>query len=104
MLLGAGYTASIISQRQELLPQVDADGWFHIPLRSDASQAKWPQPVPGGFNYYHRSTQHFIDCILADREPVVNVDWGLNITEMMAGALESSRSGEVYRMTTSLEI
>ena len=104
LLFGAGYTASIISTRKDLLPQVGADGWFHIPLRGDSSQAKWPQPVPGGFNYYHRSTQHFIDCIIEDREPIVNVDWGLHITEMMAGALESSRRGTVYQMTTRLEV
>ena len=46
LLFGAGYTASIISSKKELLPQVDADGWYHIPRRGDASQAKWPQPTP----------------------------------------------------------
>ena len=104
LLFGAGYTASIISQRKDLLPQVDADGWFHIPLRGDSSKARWPQPAPGGFNYYHQSTQHFIDCIQQGRDPIVNVEWGLHITEMMAGALESSRSGAAYRMTTTLEV
>jgi predicted dehydrogenase len=103
LLFGAGYKASIITRRSELLPHVDADGWYHIPLRGDLSQAKWPRPVPGGFNYYHESTRHFIDCILEDRDPLVNVEWGLHITEMMAGAVESSRSGMRYEMTTSLE-
>ncbi|MCU0519320.1 MAG: Gfo/Idh/MocA family oxidoreductase [Anaerolineae bacterium] len=102
LLFGAGYTASIISRHKALLPHVDADGWFHIPARGDASRAKWPQPTPGAFNYYHASTQHLIDCILEDREPIVNVDWGLHITEMMAGALESSLTGERYDMTTTL--
>lgn len=104
LLLGAGYTASIITKHKHLLPAVDADGWFHIPVRGDHSKAKWPQPVPGAFNYYHESTQHLIDCILEDREPVVNVDWGLHITEMMAGALESARTGERYDMTTTVEV
>ena len=103
LIFGAGYLASIISSQKHLLPHIDTDGWFHIPTRGDASKAKWPKPVPGAFNYYHKSTQHFIDCILEDREPVVNVDWGLHITEMMAGALESSRTGEVYEMTTTLD-
>lgn len=103
LIFGSGYTASIISTHRDLLPQVDDDGWFHIPLRGDRSKAKWPQPVPGAFNYYHQSTQHLVDCILQDREPLVNVDWGLHITEMMAGALESSQTGQLYTMTTTLD-
>lgn len=102
LIFGAGYTASIISNRKELLPQLDDDGWYHIPLRGDRSKAKWPQPTPGAFNYYHASTQHLIDCIVEDREPLVNVDWGLHITEMMVGTLESSQSGRKYKMTTTL--
>jgi predicted dehydrogenase len=103
LLFGAGYTASIISSQKELLPQVEADGWYHIPRRGDISQAKWPQPTPGSFNYYHESSQHFIDCILEGRDPIVNVDWGLHITEMMAGAVESSNTGKRYEMTTTLD-
>jgi predicted dehydrogenase len=103
LIFGAGYKASIISSRQELLPQVDADGWYHISVRGDRSRAKWPQPTPGAFNYYHASTQHLIDCIQKDREPIPNVEWGLHITEMMAGTLESSRTGRKYEMTTTLD-
>ena len=102
LLLGAGYTASIISNRKDLLPHVDADGWYHIPPRGDSGKAKWPQPTPGAFNYYHESSQHLIDCILDDRDPIVNVDWGLHITEMMAGAIISSETGGKYEMTTTL--
>jgi predicted dehydrogenase len=108
LIFGAGYWASIISTRTDLLPAVDAesdsaDGWYHIPNRGDASRAKWPQPTPGSFNYYHRSTQHLVDCILEDREPLPNVDWGIHITEMMVGTLESSRTGCKYKMTTTLD-
>lgn len=103
LIFGSGYYASIISSQKGLLPHVDDDGWFHIPRRGDVSRAKWPQPTPGAFNYYHESTQHFIDCILEDRDPIVNVDWGLHITEMMYGALESSRTGQKYLMTTTLD-
>jgi predicted dehydrogenase len=103
LLFGAGYTASMITRRKELLPHADADGWYHIPVHGDASKGKWPQPTPGAFNYYHESARHFIDCILQDREPVVNVDWGLHITEMMAGAVESFTSGKRYDMTTILD-
>ncbi len=104
LIFGAGYSASIITRRKELLPRVDADGWYHIPNRGDASKAKWPQPTPGAFNYYHESTRHLVECILEDKEPLPNVDWGLHITEMMAGAVESFRSGRRYEMTTSLEV
>ena len=55
LIFGAGYSASIISTRTDLLPHVDDDGWFHIPVRGDRSKAKWPQPTPGSFNYYHQS-------------------------------------------------
>ncbi len=102
LLFGAGYTASIISTRTDLLPHVDDDGWFHIPVRGDSSKAKWPQPTPDSFNYYHESTQHLVDCILENLDPIPNVEWGLHITEMMAGALESSRTGQRYDMTTTL--
>lgn len=103
LIFGAGYMASVITSKKELLPNVDEDGWYHIPLRGDRSRAKWPQPTPGAFNYYHESTQHLIDCILEDREPIPNVDWGLHITEMMVGTLASSRSGKRYEMTTTLD-
>jgi predicted dehydrogenase len=102
LLFGASYTASIISNKKELLPEVAEDGWYHLPRWGNNSKAKWPQPTPGSFNYYHESSQHFIDCILEDREPVVNVDWGLHITEMMTGAIESSNTGKRYEMTTTL--
>jgi predicted dehydrogenase len=103
LITGGGYFASIISNRKALLPHVDADGWYHVKPVGDVSKAKWPQPVPGGFNYYHASTQHLIDCILDDRDPVVNVEWGRHVTEMMTAALESSRTGRRYEMTTTLE-
>ena len=104
LLFGAGYSASVITKRTDLLPKVDADGWFHIPVRGDYSKAKWPQPAPGSFNYYHQSSQHFIDCILEGRDPLVNVEWGLHITEMMAGALISNETGQRYEMTTTIEV
>ncbi len=104
LIFGAGYFASIISTRKDLLPNVDKDGWYHIPLRGDRSKAKWPQPTPGEFNYYHESSRHLIECILEDKEPLINVDWGLHITEIMAGAVESSRSGRPHKMTTTVAV
>lgn len=102
LIFGAGYMASFISSRKDLLPSVDDDGWYHIHPRKTEPPYKWPQPAKGSFNYYHESSKHLIECILKDREPIVNVDWGLHITEMMAGAIESSRTGKRYEMTTTL--
>jgi predicted dehydrogenase len=102
LLMGAGYKASIVSSRKDLLPEVDDDGWYHIPVRT-TGPGKWPQPAPGSWNYYHESSRHLIECILEDREPVVDVSWGMHITEMMYGALESHRTGTRYEMTTTLE-
>lgn len=102
LIFGGGYYASIVSSRQDLLPEVSDDGWYHIPQRGDVSKAKFPKPTPGAFNYYHESTIHWIDCILNDKEPIVGLEWGLHITEMMYGALESDRTGKRYEMTTRL--
>jgi hypothetical protein len=44
-----------------------------------------------------------IDCILEDRDPLINVEWGLHITEMMAAAIQASTTGTRYTMTTTLD-
>jgi hypothetical protein len=103
LIFGNGYTASIISSKKEMLPEVSDDGWYHIPLRGDRSKARWPIPTPGSFNYYHESTKDFVDCILTGRKPIVDVDWGLHITEMMCGAMESARTGKRYEMTSTVD-
>lgn len=97
-----GHLASFISNKVALFPEVDQNGWYHLPPVGDFSKAKWPIPVPGGFNYYHESTQHFVECILEDKDPLLNVEWGLHISEMMTGAMESSRTGKRYDMTTTI--
>jgi predicted dehydrogenase len=103
LVLGAGgQFASIISNRRELLPHTDSDGWYHIPPRGDLSKAQWPKPTPGAFHYYHESTRHLVECILADRDPLVNVEWGRHINEMLTGSIESARTGQRYQMTTTL--
>jgi hypothetical protein len=103
LFMGAGGSfASIISSRRDLLPFVDADGWCRIPVHGNPQPAAWPKPAIGGFNYYHASTQHLIECILRDEDPVANVEWGRHITEMMYGALVSAATGQRYAMTTTL--
>ena len=61
-----------------------------------------PSQPRAGSNYYHESSRHRIECTPQDREPIVNVDWGLHITEMMAGAVKSAKSGQRYEMTTTI--
>jgi hypothetical protein len=39
---------------------------------------------------------------VCDLEPVVGIRFGLHVTEIMWGALESSRTGQRYTMTTQL--
>ena len=103
LVFGSGYAMSMITNHKEMLPEISKDGWFHLPQRGDISKAKWPIPTPGDFNYYHQSTKHLIECIIEDRQPIVNEDWGLHITEMMAGAVESYASGQRYDMTTMVD-
>jgi hypothetical protein len=102
IILGAnGNQASIISTRRDLLPQTDAEGWYHIPAAKQDKPYVWPKP--GAFNYYHESSKHLIDCIQQDRDPIINVEWGRHITEMLTGAVESAQSGRRYEMKSTLE-
>ncbi len=104
MVLGhQDHLASVRARQGARLPHRDAQGWYHLPRTGDLAKATWPKPVPGGFNYYHVSTQHLLDCIVEDREPVLNVTWGRHITEMMIGTSASARTGQRYVMTTTLE-
>lgn len=99
---GQGYLASIISGTPELLPETDETGWYHIdqPVNDSPRAGAWPRPSRF-FDYYAESTKHLTDCILEDRDPIPNVEWGRHITEMMYGALESAKTGTRYEMTTT---
>jgi predicted dehydrogenase len=102
LAVNVGGRFSLISSRRDLLPEVDENGWYRVPY-PPTQPAAWPKPAKGGFNYYEESTRHLIDCIQRDEDPLINVEWGRHITEMMAGALESSRAGVRYQMTSTLE-
>lgn len=102
LIMGHGHFASIISTHKELLPEIADDGWYHMPVVGDFTKASWPKPVPGAFNYYQASSEHLLDCIREDQDPIPNVEWGRHITEMMYGAIVSSRTGQRYEMTTTL--
>jgi predicted dehydrogenase len=104
LVFGAGYRASIITRHRHLLPSLSPDGWYHVASTCDWSKAKWPIPPPGAFNYYEVSTRHLLDCIHSDQDPVLNVEWGRHVTEMLWGAVESARTGRRYEMTTHLPV
>jgi predicted dehydrogenase len=102
LVFGAGHAASLFTTRTDLVPERDAEGWRHW----DGPKVKpepWPISSSEGFNYYHQSSRHLIDCILENREPIINVEWGRHITEMMWGALQSAGTGRRYEMTTSVD-
>jgi predicted dehydrogenase len=100
---GTGHGASLLTTRADLALTADVDGWCHLDDGRIHGPSQWPIPAPGSFNYYHESTRHLLDCILEDRDPLLNVEWGRHITEMLLGALESSRTGQRYEMTTTLD-
>lgn len=97
-----GVQCSVYSTQKEMLEDPDENGWQHFKKQGDLAKGKWPQPTPGGFNYYHESSKELIACILEDRETMINVDWGEHINEMLTGATESARTGKRYEMTTAV--
>jgi predicted dehydrogenase len=100
VIFGGPHTVSIISSRTGVLPETDDDGWYHIDEKP-TGPSRWPIPAPGMFNYYHESTRHLVECILNDTDPVVNVEWGRHITEIMYGVVQSDRTGTRYRMKST---
>jgi predicted dehydrogenase len=100
---GTDHAASLLTTRRDLGLATDEHGWHHMDDGRTDGPSQWPIPAPGGFNYYHESTRHLLDCIRDDRDPLLNVEWGRHITEMMIGALQSSRTGQHYAMTTTLD-
>lgn len=101
LIFGGPHSVSIISKHKDLLPHTDEDGWYHIDPQP-LPPSPWPIPPKGSWVYYHESTKHLVESILEDRDPIVNVEWGTHITEIMYGALESSRTGTRYQMKTTL--
>ncbi|MGC4042368.1 MAG: Gfo/Idh/MocA family oxidoreductase [Armatimonas sp.] len=102
VLGGTGHAASLYTTRKDLRLETDENGWHHISDGRTYGRAPWPIPPPGAFNYYHESTRHLIDCIKEDRDPLMNVEWGRHINEMMLGSLLSAHEGITYEMTSTL--
>lgn len=61
----------------------------------------WDEVSRRGWSYYEASTKHFLECIVEDKEPIPNIDWGAHVSEIMIKSIESSRSGKTLRMETT---
>ena len=44
---------------------------------------------------------HFIDCIVNDKEPLPSVEWGRHVSEIMIKSLESSRTGKALAIDST---
>ena len=44
---------------------------------------------------------HFINCILGDKEPLPSVEWGRHVAEIMIKSLESSRTGRALAIEST---
>jgi len=44
---------------------------------------------------------HFIDCIVNDKEPLPSVEWGRHVSEIMIKSLESSRTGKTLAIEST---
>jgi len=77
-------------------------GWF-IPQSEWSSGAGVElRPLfPEEVFYMEASLDHLIDCILNDKEPLPNVEWGCHVTEIMVKSLESARTGKALDLTTT---
>jgi predicted dehydrogenase len=98
-----GVLATVYSTRKHMLPRADENGWQTYVKDGDLSKAKWPKPIPGGFHYYEASSQELVNCILEDRDTIINEDFGAHINEMLSGAEESAKTGRKYIMQTTVD-
>ncbi|MBO3802651.1 MAG: Gfo/Idh/MocA family oxidoreductase [Candidatus Brockarchaeota archaeon] len=65
-------------------------GWYHVPR----------EEIPA-WNYYVASTEHFLDCIVNDREPIPNIEWGKHVSEIMIKSIQSARTGRSLKLSST---
>jgi len=77
-------------------------GWFlPYPGWGSGPGLDFRPSFPQRFNYMQASINHLIDCIVNDRDPIPNVEWGCHVTEIMVKSLESARTGRTLNLTTT---
>jgi len=66
-------------------------------------QMGWFSPIGWGryFDYYSADVDHLVDCILEDKDPLPNVEWGRHVIEILTKSLESARVGRTLDLTTT---
>jgi hypothetical protein len=53
--------------------------------------------MPPGMN----QLVHFVDCIVNDKDPLPNVEWGRHISEIMIKSIESARTGKALNLEST---
>jgi predicted dehydrogenase len=62
--------------------------WYHLNLQEVAKKEM-------------SEMDHFVDCILNDKEPLPSIEWGRHVSEIMIKSLESSRLGKSLKIETT---
>ena len=77
---------SVLTNKKE--SKYQTKGWYHFK----------PQEI--GIKRMSE-IDHFVDCILNDKEPLPSIEWGRHVSEIMIKSLESSRTGKSLKMETT---
>jgi len=65
-------------------------GWYNVPKEE---LPRW--------NYYVASTEHFLDCVANDKDPLPGIDWGMHVSEIMIKSIQSSRTARALKLKSS---
>ncbi|MGQ9515434.1 MAG: Gfo/Idh/MocA family protein [Thermoproteota archaeon] len=89
LFIGGQAPLSVLTLKEES-KYYRPEGWYKVPR----------DEVPA-WNYYVASTEHFIDCIVNDKEPLSSIEWAKHVSEIMIKSIQSSRTGRTLRITSS---
>ena len=85
----AGSSLSVLSLIKEskyrILYDESANSWYHFGT------------MPPGIN----QLVHFVDCIVNDKDPLPNVEWGRHMSEIMIKSIESARTGKALNLEST---
>lgn len=79
-------------------------GWFSIGGVSGPSigpDMDFSKTMPPFVPYHQASVDHLIDCIVNDKKPIPDVEWGRHVTEIMVKSCESAKSGKAMSLSTT---
>lgn len=74
----------------------DNPGWFE-PIVRMRTFGSWI----ANFWYYDASVSHLAECVLEDKEPLPSVEWGRHVVHILAGSIESARTGKAIDLATT---